>query len=488
MFVAGGEAIKIKRAVRYPYLDFSTLELRRRACERELEVNRANAPQIYLGAVAITREADGGIAIGGVGTPVEWAVRMRAFDQADLLGARAAAGELDPAIAKAVAEAVFAAHARAPVAQGVDSAGRLAAIAEQLVAGFAQHARIFAEPDRQAFERRAKAQLARARPCLTRRAAAGSVRRVHGDLHLDNIVLWQGAPVLFDAIEFDEKLATTDTFYDLAFLLMDLERHGRRLSANRVLNRYLWRAHSDLDLEALVAMPLMLGLRAGVRALVTADKLRLAGADADAQKRGEAVTYLQAALAFLDPAPARIVAVGGLSGTGKSTLAASLAPGIGPSPGAVHVRSDVERKAMLGVEETHRLGPEAYTAEANARVYAGLLRKACLAAAAGHGVVIDAVFARDAEREAAEAVAVGLGVPFQGLVSARGLAMRPMPRAMWWSGSSQAISAACRGLKSTPVSARRRRSQRRSARSACPHLPAPCPRRRASTQLSSCRC
>ncbi|HEY5830217.1 MAG TPA: hypothetical protein VIV01_17790, partial [Hyphomicrobiaceae bacterium] len=105
VFVAGGEAIKIKRAVRYPYLDFSTLELRRRACERELEVNRANAPQLYLGVVAITREADGRLAIGGSGTPVEWAVRMRAFDQADLLGARAAAGELDQAAAKAVAEA-----------------------------------------------------------------------------------------------------------------------------------------------------------------------------------------------------------------------------------------------------------------------------------------------------------------------------------------------------------------------------------------------
>ena len=107
VFVAGGEAIKIKRAVRYPYLDFSTLELRRRACERELEVNRANAPQLYLGVVAITREADGRLAIGGSGTPVEWAVRMRAFDQADLLGARAAAGELDQAAAKAVAEAVL---------------------------------------------------------------------------------------------------------------------------------------------------------------------------------------------------------------------------------------------------------------------------------------------------------------------------------------------------------------------------------------------
>ena len=162
---------------------------------------------------------------------------------------------------------------------------------------------------------------------------------------------------------------------------MDLERRGRRLSANRVLNRYLWRAPSDLDLEGLAAMPLCLGLRAGVRALVAADKLRHAGSDADAGKRAEAQECIAAALRFLDPAGPRMVAVGGLSGTGKSTLAAALAADIGPSPGAVHLRSDVERKAMLGVEETHRLGPEAYTAEAQGARLRGIVSQS----AAGSG-------------------------------------------------------------------------------------------------------
>jgi aminoglycoside phosphotransferase family enzyme/predicted kinase len=415
VFVGGREALKIKRAVRYPYLDFSTLELRRRACERELAVNQANAPELYLGIIPIAREPDGDLAVGGSGTPVEWAVRMRAFDQADLLGARVAAGELDPAGAKAAAQAILAAHARAAIVPGADSAGHLDAVADQLLAGFATHADVFAEPERATFEHRVKAALARARPCLARRAAAGCVRRVHGDLHLDNIVLWQGAPVLFDAIEFDEDLASVDTLYDLAFLLMDLVRRGRRTSANRVLNRYLWHSNSDLDLEGLAAMPLFLGLRAGVRALVTADRLaRASGADDDS-KREEARAYLRAALAFLDPPPARMVAVGGLSGTGKSTLAAAVAPALGPSPGAVHLRSDIERKAMFGVEETRRLGPNAYTAEATARVYDALLRKARLAAASGHGVIVDAVFALESERSAIAAVAADLAVPFCGL-------------------------------------------------------------------------
>ncbi len=415
VFIGGGEALKIKRAVRYPYLDFSTLELRRRACEHEMEVNRANAPGIYLGAVAITRAADGRLAGGGAGEPVEGAVRMRAFGQPDLLGARAADGELAPATAKALADAVYAAHTRAPVALGVNSAERLATIANQLATGFAKHGDIFPAAARDAVAHKLKAALERARPCLDKRAAAGSVRRVHGDLHLDNIVLWQGRPVLFDAIEFDEALATIDTLYDLAFLLMDLEHRRRRLTANRVLNRYLWRTNSDLDLEALAALPLLLALRAGVRALVAADKLQLADAGADAGKREEARAYLDAALAFLQPAASRIVAVGGLSGTGKSTLAAALAPDLGPSPGAVHVRSDLERKALFGVAENVRLGPEAYTAEASQRVYDVLMRKARLAAAAGQGVIVDAVFADAGERHAIEAVAAGLALPFQGL-------------------------------------------------------------------------
>jgi hypothetical protein len=415
VFVSDGEAIKIKRAVRYPYLDFSTLELRRRACEREIEVNRPNAPQIYLATVPITREDGGGLAIGGAGIPVEWAVRMRAFRQADLLSARAAAGELDPVIAKALADAVFDAHARAAAISGIDSGERLGAIADQLTAGFAGHGDVLAEADRHAFAQWVAAALRRAVVPLARRAAAGCVRRLHGDLHLGNVVLWQGTPVLFDAVEFNESLATIDTLYDLAFLLMDLDHHGLREGANRVLNRYLWRSQSDLDLEGLAAMPLLLGLRAGVRALVAADKLRHAGGEDASVKRNEARAYLRAALRFLEPKRPCLIAIGGLSGTGKSTLTARLAPDLGASPGALNLRSDLERKARLGAAETVRLPSEAYTPEANARVYEQLLDKARLAAAAGHSVIIDAVFAKETEREAIAAVAAGLGVPFQGL-------------------------------------------------------------------------
>ncbi len=221
--------------------------------------------------------------------------------------------------------------------------------------------------------------------------------------------------MLYDAIEFDEAIATVDTLYDLAFLLMDLDCCGQRPVANIVLNRYLWRSRDDLDLQGLIALPAFLALRAGVRAMVTVDRAAQEDHDARQKDLAKAQRYFRAALAFLEPAPPCLIAVGGLSGTGKTTLAASLAPLIGSAPGAVHLRSDLERKALAGVGETARLPVEAYTSEARTRIYQVLRERARLVLAAGHSVIVDAVYADEAEREAIAKVAAGLGVDFRGL-------------------------------------------------------------------------
>jgi predicted kinase len=253
------------------------------------------------------------------------------------------------------------------------------------------------------------------RATLEARAAAGFVRRCHGDLHLNNIVLWRGRPVLFDAIEFDEDLATIDTLYDLAFLLMDLDKRNQRRIANMVLNRYLWCSGAELDLHGLGALPLFLGLRAAIRAPVMAERAQQESAEVGDRDRQTARDYLSSANTYLAPAAPLLIVVGGLSGSGKSTLARALAPELGPAPGAVHLRSDLERKQLHAVAETVRLMPESYTQMANDAVYAGLYEKARDIVAARHAVIVDAVFAQSEARARIEAVAVELGIPFQGL-------------------------------------------------------------------------
>ncbi len=417
VFLAGSHAYKIKRAVRYSYMDFSTLALRRAAIEREMEINRPHAPQIYLGVVPITREADGRLRINGLGMPVEWAVHMRRFDQADLLSAIVDRGGISPPLARQLADAVRASHQLAPRVRDDHADDRMRRIATDLAANLALVDHALASFQHEAFRAAVALQLDRAAPILRARGAAGLVARCHGDLHLNNIVLWHGTPTLFDAIEFDEDLATIDMLYDLAFLLMDLDHRQHREIANIVLNRYLARSDTDLDVEGLAALPLFLGLRSAIRGLVTAQRALLQPDDTGTHDRDlkAAGASLDDAMRYLSPGPPQLVAVGGFSGSGKTTLAASLAPHLDPAPGALHIRTDLERKSLFGVAETERLPPDSYTKDVSDRIYALVMDKARRALAAGHSVVVDAVFSDCGERDAIAALAKVAGAAFTGL-------------------------------------------------------------------------
>ena len=234
------------------------------------------------------------------------------------------------------------------------------------------------------------------------RAEAGFVRRCHGDLHLGNLCLWQGKPVLFDALEFDEALATIDVAYDLAFLLMDLEHRLDRAAANRVLNRYVART-GDADLVG--GLPVFLSMRAMIRAHVEA---RSGHAD-------RVAGYLTAATRYLQPRPPLVIAIGGLPGSGKSTLARALAPLLGAAPGALVLRSDEIRKRQHGVEPEHRLPQSAYTETKSTAVFDELARQVAAAANAGHAVIADATFMDLAHRSLVEAAAQQAGVAFLGI-------------------------------------------------------------------------
>jgi uncharacterized protein len=414
VFLAGREAWKIKRAVKLQYMDFSTLEKRHAACAREAEVNRAFAPELYLGCVPIRRTPAGTLAFGGSGETVEWAVHMRRFEQDALLSTIAKREGIASEMAKALADVVHESHAvatRAQPSSGTAPVRRLLAA----LAGTLSGSQVFNDQDLRRFSQAAERQLDKAAATLDERARRGCVRRCHGDVHLANIVMWQGRPVLYDAIEFDEAIATVDTLYDLAFLLMDLDRYGQRPAANLVLNRYLWRSQADLDLVGLAALPLFLALRSAVRAMVTVDRAANESEGARQRDLDRARAGLATALSYLDPPAPSLVAVGGASGTGKTTLADALAPHLGASPGAVHLRSDLERKALAGVGELDRLPEAAYTPDARRRIYDELARKARLALTAGHSVIVDAVYAGNEERRAIEAMAADFDVPFHGL-------------------------------------------------------------------------
>lgn len=417
VFLAGTRAYKMKRAVRYPYMDYGTLARRRAMCEREIALNRRTAPELYLAATPVVRTAAGGLAIGGDGEPVEWLVVMRRFEQEALGSHLAEAGGWTLPLLERTADAIAAFHEAAEVDEAArragDGAARLGAVIAENLEELRERPDIFAPSDIERLADDSDSALAALAPLLDQRAAAGLVRHCHGDLHLRNICVIDGAPRLFDAIEFNDAIACIDVLYDLAFLLMDFYRRGLAAEGNAVFNRYLLRRD---DLEGLRALPLFLATRAAVRAKVSVSMAAHAseGDERDALHR-DARAYLEAALRYLEPRPPCLVAIGGLSGTGKTTLARRLAPALGAAPGAVHLRSDTLRKLLAGADPLARLPASAYTRETSAQVYAELGDRAGRALRAGAAVVVDAVFAAPAERAAIAREARAADVPFLGL-------------------------------------------------------------------------
>ena len=414
VFLAGETALKIKRPVVYDYLDFSRMETRRAMLQRELELNGPAAPEIYGRLLRVTREADGRLALEGSGTAEEWVLKMHRFPAEAELSRIAARGELTDAMAADLGREIAAYHVAAPRREA-EGPELVAEILDELDRVFAEIPRVIGRRHAAAFRAEAGAALDEVAELLRNRAAAGHVRRCHGDLHLRNLVLLGGRPVPFDALEFDERLGTMDVLYDLAFLLMDLLQADLPRAANIVFNRWLHHSGTVAHLDGLAALPLFLAVRAAIRAMVAGQRAQGAEAAESVAAVAEARAYLAAARAYLAPPLPRAVAVGGLSGSGKSTLAAAIAPEIGPAPGAVHLRSDLIRKELAGVAETERLPAGTYTRTASERVYACLRSRAARALAAGHGVVMDAAHLAEDERAASAEVARGAGVAFVGL-------------------------------------------------------------------------
>ncbi len=414
VFLAGNRAWKLKRAVRYDYLDFSTAERRRAMCEAEVRINRRTAPAIYHRVVPVTREPTGRLALEGSGPPVEWLVEMARCDEEALLERLAARHALDVALMRPLAVAIARFHEEAERRRDHGGGGGIAWVIDGNAVGFAEFGRGVLDTSLcEHLIGRSRAALDRSRALLDRRRDTGFVRQCHGDLHLRNIVLINDTPTLFDAIEFNDEIACIDVLYDLAFLLMDLWHRGLTAHANRLFNHYL---SESVDLEGYELLPLFLSCRAAVSAKthVTAAALQ---SEADEQRalQEAARQYLQMAVSFLAPDAPRIVAIGGFSGSGKSTLAMRLAPSIGGAPGAVVLRSDEIRKQLFHVDPLITLGPPAYTPDVSRVVYDILVTRAEQLLRHGHSVIVDAVFADPRQRRAIEDIAAAAGVPFVGV-------------------------------------------------------------------------
>lgn len=394
IFLVGDRAFKLKRAVKLPYVDFSTPDLRIFNCLREVAFNAPGAPGLYLGIRRIVRTPAGKLAFSSEGIAVDAVIEMKRFDQAALADRMAIAGELTPRLMTAMARMVIALHAAAPVVHAGGGAANIDAVLDINEAGFAT-SHLFEPQDVRKLTQRFRNVLQTHTERLNSRERDGKVRRCHGDLHLRNVCILNGVPYPFDCIEFNDQIATVDVLYDLAFLLMDLWHRGFRHYANLVANRYLDESDNE---GGFVLLPFFMAVRAAVRAHVMATQAENGGASAESLW-AEARSYFSFAQELLEECPPRLIAIGGLSGSGKSTVAEAISPLLGMPPGARIVESDRIRKAMHHVSAETRLSSAAYAPEVSGKVYAEIARRTGEILSDGGSVVADAVFEHPENRK-----------------------------------------------------------------------------------------
>ena len=416
VFLAGAWVYKLKKAVRFPFLDFTTLAARRHFCAEELRLNRRLAAPVYVDVTAVVRRADGVLALGGDGELVEPVLRMRRLPADRLLPALLAAGAVDAESMRALARRIAAFHRDAATGPAVAAHAAPDALRDRFAATLADQAR-FVGPvlraEEHAFLAAFGARFVRTHDALLRaRQASGYVREGHGDLHAEHVCFVDAGArdpdalpagiYVFDCIEFSEAFRCNDVASEIAFLTMDLELRGHRDLAEAFAAAYAVET-GDADLATL--LPYYAAFRAAVRALVacltSAEDEVAEGERAAARLRAAAYLRLAVRSAWRADPPA-IVACCGLSGTGKSALAAELAD----VTDYAWLRSDVIRRRAGGGTRDDR-----YSADARTAVYETLTREAERVLEAGRGVIADATFLRRADRDRLAAVAARQGRP-----------------------------------------------------------------------------
>lgn len=414
VILTGDFVYKIKKPCDLGFLDFSTLERRHRFCDEEVRLSGRFAPELYLAVVPITGSADAP-RVGGSGEPIEWAVKLRQFDEAGRLDRLFDAGRLSADDCDRLGAEIAAVEERLAVADHTASWGRPEAFAGIVRMNLDQLRR--ARPEVRTRADRLQAwvehEVESRRCAIESRVATGKIRECHGDLHLANLVLCEGRMMAFDGIEFNDSLRWIDVANDIAFLAMDFHARGRPDCAARLLSS--WMEAAD-DHAAATVLDLFMVYRAIVRGAVGAIRHGQAAdsgdRDAATAARAESDRYLELAERLTTARQPRLFATSGISGSGKTTVAARVVSACG----AIRIRSDVERKRLAGMAATARPRDEAavrslYGPEMTARVYERLAALAEGMLAAGWSVVIDACCTARSQRDSFAAVARRCHVP-----------------------------------------------------------------------------
>lgn len=415
VLLTGEYVYKFKKPVDLGFLDFTTLEKRKYYCEEELRLNRRLAPQMYLAVVSVHGDPEHPV-IEGEGPLLEYAVKMQQFDTADRMDLVTARGELTVAHIDQLAQLVVRFHESIPIA-GLDTHfGTLEVIRQRVMQNFEQVLQHTdnAEITSLCNQVRAwsEATLDKRQELIAQRKQQGSVRECHGDMHMANIILPEGKPVIYDCIEFSEDLRWIDTISEVAFLYMDLDFHQQHKLALRFLNDYLSR---NGDYAGLGMLCIYLVYRAMVRAKV--NSIGAKQQEAKPELAAECLTttkkYLALARNYIESfASPILIVLHGLSGSGKSWLAEQLRE----SYGAIHIRSDVERKRLLGFSAETKtksgVGKGAYSADMTSQTYQRLFDLASLIVQAGPSVIVDATFLKKNHRQHFKELAQSLKVPF----------------------------------------------------------------------------
>ena len=401
VLLAGEYAWKIKKPVDFGFLDFSSLEKRRFYCEEELRLNSRLAPNIYLEVVPVSGTLDAP-RLGGEGEPLDYAVKMRRFEQPGLLSNRLT--QLGPELMDELAGLVADFHQQIQVCGEDCEFGSPGSVLAPMLDNFSTIRDLGQPPEvigqLEQIEAWTRTRAEALNPVLQARKGSGFIRECHGDMHLGNITLIDERPVIFDGIEFSPELRWIDTMNEVAFLLMDLREKQLPQLAWHFLNRYL---QATGDYSGLALNSFYQAYRAMVRAKVAA----LGG-----NQQSEFAAYLQQAQACTtSPAP-RLIITHGLSGSGKSYTASMVAD----QSGAVHLRSDIERKRLAGLAALSRtdsaLDSGIYARDKTAKTYQHLLQLAQQLLQDGYSVIVDATFLLSEQRRVFQELADRLSIPF----------------------------------------------------------------------------